>query len=205
MNQIYYKTESTLDNYIIIKILSILWCMLPAIPLLQNFTGKSGILRKDNWTKCMNITLNPQAILILLMDLDNDQECVSDFYDFLEKSYWNDYKRTNCNIFLSIRMVEIWLMADIKSFSNYFWVPEAMIERIFQESEYDIRNPKLEMKNLIKNYWKNKFKSIIDDDEIRYFLAVQSDYMKNYWNPIKARDKSKSLNRMIQKLDECIN
>ncbi len=62
----------------------------------------------------MNLTLNPNAILFLLMDLDNDYECVSSFLEYLDKTYGIAHKRENCNIFLSVREVETWLMADIR-------------------------------------------------------------------------------------------
>jgi hypothetical protein len=62
----------------------------------------------------MNLTLNPNAILFLLMDLDDDWKCVSSFLEFIESKHGKAHKRNNCNIFIAVREIEVWLMADTK-------------------------------------------------------------------------------------------
>jgi hypothetical protein len=131
---------------------------------------------------------------LVLTDLDN-YSCPIEL-----KEAWA-VKNTNSNFIfrIAVKEVESWLLADKRSFAEYFCINENKIP----ENTDSINDPKLFLINLIRNSKRKEFKE--DMIPAKNSTAIQGRnynrqvilYIKNIWNPKEAMKRSPSLKRAV--------
>lgn len=115
---------------------------------------------------------------------------------------WINFKRHNNLIFrIAVREAETWLLADRENFASFLGISTNRIER-YPES---ILNPKEYILNIATKSKKRNIKEdlIPKGDAIigRNYNTCLADFIINYWDIENAMQQSKSLNKLMNALN----
>ena len=132
---------------------------------------------------------------IILTDLD-DIECPPTFIE-----NWIPFKKSPSLLFsIAVREAESWLLADRKSFADFFGISKA---RITKDPE-SINDIKQYIVSLVQHSKKRTIREgLLPKGTARVgilYNALLEQYIVSSWNTYEAAISSKSLNRFIEKI-----
>lgn len=112
-------------------------------------------------------------------------------------------KHENLIFRVAVREVEAWVLADIEGFSDFTGISRTN----FHDNPEDIDNPKEELMRLIMKCRKRSLREdILPKDQFAKigpnYNGRLGEFVSTHWNIARAADRSDSLNRALQLLNE---
>ncbi|WP_353144322.1 DUF4276 family protein [Acinetobacter pragensis] len=157
-------------------------------------TGGTGELRKKVQAFA-NISKIPEKATLILTDLDQCQSVESLIEEWKEGKEYSD----TFFIYVAVREIESWVLADADAFSQWSGIPKSKIPQN-PDNEQDVKQTLL---NIVKKYGSTSIKNdllpvkgaVTSRVGIAYNSSLVS-FVSNYWSIQRAKLNSPSLNNV---------
>ena len=161
--------------------------------------GRSGCGYMKNKIKGFNLAAQGSHYLALIDFMDTQIVCPGDIIN-----QWLPHRNRKMLFRVVVREIESWLLADTKSMADFLNVEKSLIPTEVE----DLTDPKQALINIARrSHSKNLRESITPSlrstaREGVLYNPEMIRFVRNFWNPEKARVNSPSLEKCIQRLLE---